>query len=405
MAEYGMTKTGFVPKRLADIQESINSNLAIIVDPKTGEYPFQNASDDSILQQVVGVFAEALAEAWNAAYEGSVQFDPLFNSGAGQSGTVQLNGITRKPGAYTQIQLSLVGTPYTLIPQGQRVTDGSGEQVFITMQEARLDVNGQAQVVAQSETKGPFEPEANTIVKIQTPVSGWNTVTNLTTIVVGSLEETDAELRVRQQRSTYLTAYRLIDAIYAAVYNVPGVTYARAYQNASTYPKDARGVPFKEVAVVAEGGDTKAIAEALFLRLPTGQLGYGNTTYTFYDTQGVAYPISFTRPVDVPIYINISLTIENRTLFPDNFQDLIRQYIVDYAQYGGEGNEDGFPPGEDVIRTRLYTPINRVPGHSIDSLTIGTSLAGMTEADIAIAWDQVSRFAPERITVTASGGE
>ena len=58
--QYGMTGAGFIPKRLADIQSDLNLELANIVDPSTGEYPFQNAADDAILQQVVGVFASAL---------------------------------------------------------------------------------------------------------------------------------------------------------------------------------------------------------------------------------------------------------------------------------------------------------------------------------------------------------
>lgn len=97
-SSYGMTLAGFIPKRLADIQNDMNASIALIVDPHTGEYPFQNVTDDAVLQQVVGVFASALEEAWEAAYEASVQFDPQKNTGAGQSGTVQLNAITRKAG-------------------------------------------------------------------------------------------------------------------------------------------------------------------------------------------------------------------------------------------------------------------------------------------------------------------
>ena len=104
--EYGMTPQGFVPKRLAEIQGSLNNRLSDIVNPTTNEFPFQNVSDDSILQQVVGVFSEALSEVWNAAYDAYTQFDPLKNTGAGQSGTVQLNAIQRKPGAPTILLIS-----------------------------------------------------------------------------------------------------------------------------------------------------------------------------------------------------------------------------------------------------------------------------------------------------------
>ena len=67
-SSYGMTLAGFIPKRLADIQNDMNASIALIVDPHTGEYPFQNVTDDAVLQQVVGVFASALEEAWEAAH-------------------------------------------------------------------------------------------------------------------------------------------------------------------------------------------------------------------------------------------------------------------------------------------------------------------------------------------------
>lgn len=78
MAEMtGMTPQGFIPKRLADIIADMNTNLESIYDKKSDSYPFQNATDDSILQQIVGVFSEQLSFCWNAAYQAAIQFDPL----------------------------------------------------------------------------------------------------------------------------------------------------------------------------------------------------------------------------------------------------------------------------------------------------------------------------------------
>jgi hypothetical protein len=92
-------------------------------DKDASPFPFQNATDDSILQQVLGVFSEGLSECWEAAYDGSVQFDPLKNSGAGQAGTVQLNAMLLKPGAYTIVEME--------IPQyeGWKISEG----VYITL--------------------------------------------------------------------------------------------------------------------------------------------------------------------------------------------------------------------------------------------------------------------------------
>ena len=118
MATFGMTPEGFKPKRLADIYADLNTGISTIVDPQTGARPFQNISDDSILQEVLGVVAEGLSMCWNAAYEASVQFDPLKNTGAGQSATVQLNAIQRKPGTYTKVTMLMTGVLNTLIPAG-----------------------------------------------------------------------------------------------------------------------------------------------------------------------------------------------------------------------------------------------------------------------------------------------
>lgn len=60
---------------------------------------------------------------------------------------------------------------------------------------------------------------------------------------------------------------------------------------------------------------------------------------------------------------------------------------------------EGFAPGVDVIRTRLYTPVNEVPGFKINSLKIGKHSQGLSEADIDIAWNEVAIFKESNITV------
>lgn len=404
--DYGMTPQGFIPKRLAQILTGLNGNIADIVDPGTDEFPFQNATDDSILQQVLGVFAEGLSECWEAAYDGAVQFDPLKNSGAGQAGTVQLNAMLLKPGAYTIVEMEITGKNGTTVPRGSRIASEDGLQVFATMVPVFIGASETATVQAECTVKGDVAPEPGTIISIQTPRGGWLNAKNTATISVGSVQETEEEARRRQQRSTSLTSYRQIEAIYTAVMNVPGVIYCRAYQNDKTYPSDERGIPFKEVAVVAEGGDPREIGRVLFLRFPVGVIGYGNTAEVFYDTQGISYAISFSRPVDVLVAVQVDVTITSRADFPDTGVDLIKQAIVDYAEYGGEGNEDGFPPGADILCSRLYTPVNSIPGHKVTRLVTAVAPESgepvFATEDIPIAWDLVGRFDVSRITVNVT---
>lgn len=406
MPTYGLTPEGFTAKRLADIQNDINTRLAAISDPDTGELPFQNAQDDTLLQQVVGVFAEELSVAWQAITEAYFQFDPLHNTGQAQSSVVQLTALTRRWGSASQVRLKCKGTAGTYIPRGSLVSDVTNTYIYSTDEALTLNTSGGGQVTATRNVTGEYSPEPGTINSIQSPVSigRWDSVENIETINPGSAEETDEELRERQQVSTMLTSYRQVEAIYAALRAIEGVIYVRVLVNSTKSPQDERGIPYKEVCTIVEGGNDDDIADALFLRFPIGIVGHGSTQVGRVDIQGVSYVISFQRPESVPIYVDLHILVYDRAAFPDNGVDLIKQAIVDYAEYAG-GEYKGFPPGENVVYTRLYTPINEVNGFSIVSLKIGKKASPTGETDIPIQFNEVARFYAQNITVTIDDPE
>lgn len=401
---YGINPQGFAPKTERDIRQDLIDECAAIQDPATGEYPLFNIGDDTVLSQVIGIFANALGVAWAELGAVYAQFDPQLNTAAGQSGTVQLNAITRKPGFGSQIAIEVEGVAGTSIPPGAMISTLAGDVVYAV--DVAIPVVGAPNTIvtatgtATATTDGPNDPAVNTVNVIQSPQAGWHNVRNTRTITVGEAEETDETLRKRQQRSTALTSYRQVEAIWSALYNIDDVTYARVYQNSSEYPADAHGIPYKEVAAIVEGGKDYDIAEALFYRLPTGQIGYGSTTVELVDRQGIPYPISFSRPRPVNIYIRMTLKIYDSADWPSDGVALIKQAIIEYARYNQGDGEVGFPPGTDVVLTRLYTPINSVPGHSVTRLELSTNGTTWAAADIAIAWDRLAVFSADNIAIT-----
>lgn len=404
--ESGSTNHGFVPRQLADIQQAINNDLAEIVDPRTDEKPFQNATDDTILQQTVAEFAEADMAAENAAAIAFAMRDPLTATGAGLSALVQLNAIMRKPGAATIIPVTVTADPATLIEAGSLVSDPDSVHSYAITENVMVPQSGTADTTAVCTEYGGFNPAPGTIVVIQTPISGWQSVTNGTTISVGTEEETDLELRRRQQQSTNATSYRQIEAIRAAVVNVPGVTFCRAYQN-STLTMDSRGIPGKTLACVVVGGENRAVAEAILYRVPLGIGYYGYISETFYDDQNMAEAVQFSRPVERLVSVRITLEIvvdENIQVFPSNGVELIKAAILDFAVNGHTlceplGNT-GFPPGQDIIRSYLYTPINSVGGAKVVKLELGIDGGAPSEQDLVIPWNEIGIFSANRIEVT-----
>lgn len=400
MAQFGMTDTGFKPKRIADVYDSIKARITEITDDKTGEKVFQNESDDSLFMQVSFIVAEAIAECWEHAYQASTVRDPNKASGAILKGLIQLNGLVAKFGSQTQINVKFTGLKDATIPQGSLISDVENSVNYSVDKSVKIGADGTATGTATALTKGPINPQNNTVIVIKTPTYGWTNVTNTGVVVVGAEPQTDEELHLEQQRATSNTAYRQIDAIYAGLLNVSGVEFARVYQNTGL-TTDSRGIDAKSVAAVVVGGTNEDIANSIAKKSANINSFFGSTEVDITDNQGQVNKIKFSRPEEVEIDVEVNITITDSSQFPASTEDAkkqIKQNIVSYAQYNLQATE-GFAPGVDVIRTRLYTPVNEVPGFKINSLKIGKHSQGLSEADIDIAWNEVAIFKESNITV------
>lgn len=223
--------------------------------------------------------------------------------------------------------------------------------------------------------------------------------------LIRSLNETDTHLRARQQLSTEITSRSMIEDIYANVLNAAGVTFCRVYQN-NTLTTDARGIPGKAVAVVAVGGEDLEIANLIFNHSSVGLNAYGSTTIYCADAQGFQYPISFSRPTDVPIYLIVNISVADDNVYPPTAEDQIKAAIVNYAQLGASSvgiatgyDQAGFIPGSSIMASEIYVPVNSIPGVKINSVKIGRA-ASPTDDNVAIAWNENPVFSVDDITVT-----
>lgn len=136
------------------------------------------------------------------------------------------------------------------------------------------------------------------------------------------------------------------------------------------------------------GGDPLEIAESIWENKPLGIRSYGNTTQTIYDSQGFPHEIGFERPNPVDIYIRMDLTTDAN--YPQNGDDLIKSNLT----------STDFGIGDDVIYSRLYTPINSVAGHQVNSLEV--SLDGMTwnTNNIVVPFNGIANLETANITIT-----
>lgn len=239
---------------------------------------------------------------------------------------------------------------------------------------------------------GPIEQSPNTITTISTPVLGWDSVTNPISAVAGRYVETDEELRERFRVSKFERASNILEALYSALINLDTVQQVVIYEN-DTDVTDANGIPAHSFMPIVLGGISTNIAQSIWENKPLGIRSYGNTSVTIYDSQGFPHDIGFERPNPVTIYIDLDITTNSD--FPQNGEQAIKDAIAAYM-------EAQFGIGEDIVYSRLYTPINSIDGHQVNSLTIGTSPSPTGTVNIPIAFNELFSLDPNNIVITVS---
>ena len=141
---YGVNPQGFILKRLADILSDYQTALAGVSDPVTGESLTPNLTDErDPLIQFINSTAAQDAQAWEQLQMLYNLLDPQSSTGAGFSGLVQLNGITRFAGTYSTVVLNLTGTPNYTMPSGAQAGTQDGTMVF-NLPQVTFDSGGNA---------------------------------------------------------------------------------------------------------------------------------------------------------------------------------------------------------------------------------------------------------------------
>lgn len=237
---------------------------------------------------------------------------------------------------------------------------------------------------------GPVEAQIDAVTEIVTPVLGWDSVRNKSAATLGTIAETDEELRDRFRLSKALRAISLTDSLYAALLEVEGVEQLRLYENTQN-SADTIGQPPHSFRPVVLGGLNQAVAEAIWKNRPLGIASTGNTSVLIKDSHSNLQVVSFTRPVETPVYVKMTITEIDEGL-PEGGVEAIKEAVAEYI------NKTRKIGGELVV-SRLYTPANTVSGHEIDEVLIGTSSGALSPNKIVLNYDQIALVRMEDIQV------
>lgn len=374
-----VTAAGYLPERLADILVKLDAGFRTIYGDDI------NTDPDTPDGQMIGLIAQIKAdmeELGEAIYRA---LDPDHASGAWLEQRVAYAGLLRRTASYSYLRrVQLSGTEGALIAAGSIVEDES-KQRWLLVSDAVLGPAG-ARGDFRSAEMGGFDLQPGATLAILTKAIGWAGATTTETAEVGADEELDTQLRQRFFLSRARGAQNAVDGIEANLLQLPDVRESICLEN-FTDTIDANGLPPHSINVVVDGGQSAEIARVIFERKTAGTGMAGAVEVAHVDSRGRTRPIRFDRPtaVDCAAYIEVQRD-EGYTAVD---VEAIKQAVAGLR----------FKIGQDVQRTRLYSPINTVPGFWVQALTIGRVGQPLTAGNVPIGVREKARFAAADIEV------
>lgn len=372
-----------------------------VLDTITGYFQ-QIYSNDAYLDpdskdgQMVALVALAIHDANNTAISVYRSFSPATALGDALTSNVKINGITRRAATNSTVDLLLTGTVGTTITNGS-VRD-TNSVIWNLPATVVIGTDGTVVATATCASSGAVAAVAGSVNGINTPTRGWASVTNPLAATVGIAAETDAELRVRQSQSVALASLTPFDAVDGAIANVEGVTRHKLFENDQEVT-DSNGLPPHSISAIVEGGDATEIANTIRSTKGQGVSTYGTTAVIVTDKYGNPYTIRFSRPVDVPIYV--SITIQALTGYSSQVGDEMKAAVAAYI--------NSLAIGDSVLLSRVYSPANLgvVSGgnaryYDIMELLIGRTAEGVAAANVVLAYDESASCSVDNIALVVT---
>lgn len=241
-------------------------------------------------------------------------------------------------------------------------------------------------VESESVEYGVIQALAGTLTEITNAVSGWDEVTNLVDAVLGRVQEKDPPFRARRTAALSGLGNATIDAVRGALLNVANVTFVEVFENDTDVDVGTRTPHTLEAVVI--GGADQDIWDSILANKAGGIGTVGAESGTSVDSSGNNHTINFSRPTEIEIYLDLTLTTDSD--YPSGGDALVEQAILDWSET--------LSMGDDVIvYPYLVGAIIGVPGITDVVVDIGTSASPSGDANIVIAETEIAVFDSARI--------
>lgn len=351
------------------------------------------------------ILCEAVREAWNSKDPAKARDTQLNIIGS-------LTGASIEDATPSQIQGAVTGVSGTVVLSGSVV---SGDESWTIDNNVTIGISGTATATATCAITGYIEPIIGSVNNIKTTIGGWTGFTNTSTIVIGAESQSNSAFRVSRNRSVARPGNNQTDSTVGELFAIDDVLRVASYENptgsASVSVENPHGLPKNSETYLIQGGDSEAIAKAIYVKKNPGVYLNGAgvveeilVTSEVHRTNNKT--IRFGRPTPVPMIVvaEISDPLGN---IPTNIEPLVQAAIISYANGslldGSTGfDQTGFDIGESVPVRRIDTPINNVIGQYEGAYINSSTVNGASTGVANIEFDEISSWSSANISVTVA---
>jgi len=390
----GVTSTGFVRPSIDQIEAYVEGIIVSLATDPSGNQPNMTAPEPYGVIEGLGT---KLCDYFFQILE-STYYNRFILTASGADLDREAYPSIRLQASKAQGTLTFTnGTPGGTISHSAQFQTEDGRN-YSLIYDLTLDVYGGGTAAAQSVLAGLAQNAPVGAVRfIPVPITGMSLlqVTNAAAFLTGTDIETDAAFRARAVANNSIEKTSSLPAMRAALLQVPGVTAVVGYENL-TETFDVNGVPPGGIVMSVQNGADLAIATSIYNKKPAGNPSWGTTTVNVTDpTNGVVYPIKFSRVTNVPIYVAATKTVDG-TYNPAVSDDVIRQQILNYI--GGVNPQSVSSPGLSIGQNvlafnaasacfELANP-NMIPGLLSLTVLLGTVTGDRTHTSVTISSTQ-----------------
>ena len=366
--DVAFTLTGLVLPQEADILAGVQADQQTAfgggLNPSLETPQGQLASS---LAAIIGAKNDLFAEYVN-------QVDPDVADGRMQDAIARIYFIERLPATPTTVAVLCTGLPGVVIPPGARVQASDGT-VYAATDGGVIGAGGNVTLSFAATVNGPIPCAPGMVTTIYQAIAGWDTVTNVGAGVTGSNIEGRADFEYRRKQSVALNARGSLPSIYAAVFDVDGVTDVYAAENVLStnlvLPGGTITMVPHSIYVAVVGGVGADVAKAIWTKKSLGADYNGNTTVSVTDPSGYTpplptYAVKFQRPPALPI--KFAVQVANTAGLPSTIVADVKAAII--SAFNGLDGGPRARIGSVLYASRFYAPVSDIRSGYVEILSL-----------------------------------